>query len=79
MHVPAGARVVTGPQNLTSNQVLRVDGTLLASNDKHAYNLIDPLMGQVVLHVHARALSAPVDVPCQHHAYSLINPLTTAA
>jgi polygalacturonase len=43
--IPAGKSFLTGPQNLSSNQVLRVDGTLLASTDPADYPLIAPLMG----------------------------------
>ncbi len=43
--LPAGRSFLTGPQNLSSNQVLRVDGTLLASTDPADYPLIAPLMG----------------------------------
>lgn len=43
--LPAGRSFLSGPLNLTSNQVFRVDGTLLASTDKHDYALIAPLMG----------------------------------
>ena len=43
--LPAGHSFLSGPVNLTSNQVLRVDGTLLASTDRSDYPLIAPLMG----------------------------------
>eukprot|EP00038_Savillea_parva_P011290 m.196461 g.196461 ORF g.196461 m.196461 type:complete len:490 (+) comp19815_c0_seq1:27-1496(+) len=43
--VPKGRVVTTGPVNLTSNQVLRVDGTLLASNDPNDYPIVLPVMG----------------------------------
>eukprot|EP00040_Diaphanoeca_grandis_P026601 m.149349 g.149349 ORF g.149349 m.149349 type:complete len:610 (-) comp30652_c0_seq1:337-2166(-) len=43
--LPAGRTFLSGPLNLTSNQVFRVDGTLLASVDKHDFPLIQPLMG----------------------------------
>jgi polygalacturonase len=43
--LPADRSFLSGPLNLTSNQVLRVDGTLLASIDRHDYALIAPLMG----------------------------------
>ena len=43
--LPRGHSFLSGPLNLTSNQVLRVDGTLLASTDKHDYPLVAPLMG----------------------------------
>ena len=43
--LPSGKTFLSGPLNLTSNQVLAVDGTLLASTDKHDYNLIAPLIG----------------------------------
>lgn len=43
--LPAGRSFLSGPLNLTSNQVFRVDGTLLASTDRHDYALIAPLMG----------------------------------
>jgi len=43
--LPAGRSFLSGPLNLTSNQIFRVDGTLLASTDKHDYTLIAPLMG----------------------------------
>ena len=43
--LPARKSFLTGPQNLSSNQVLRVDGTLLASTDPTDYPLIAPLMG----------------------------------
>ena len=45
VHLPAGRHFLTGPQNLTSNQVLRVDGALLASTDAADYALIAPLVG----------------------------------
>ena len=41
VHLPYGNTFLTGPQNLTSNQLLRVDGTLLASNVAADYALID--------------------------------------
>lgn len=43
--LPAGKSFLSGPLNLTSNQRLVVDGTLLASTDRHDYPLIAPLMG----------------------------------
>ena len=45
--LPAGRTFLTGPLNLSSNQVLAVDGVLLASTDRADYPLIDPLMGYV--------------------------------
>mgnify|MGYP006145172211 CR=1 FL=1 len=42
--LPASRTFLTGPVNLTSNQVLVVDGTLLASVDTHDYALVAPLM-----------------------------------
>lgn len=43
--LPAGSTFLTGPLNLTSNQILRVDGTLLASTDRSLYPLVAPLIG----------------------------------
>eukprot|EP00038_Savillea_parva_P016137 m.16080 g.16080 ORF g.16080 m.16080 type:complete len:538 (+) comp3351_c0_seq1:221-1834(+) len=43
--IPWGATVLSGPVNLTSNQVFRVDGTFLATDDKSAYPLVLPVMG----------------------------------
>jgi polygalacturonase len=43
--LPFGRSFLSGPQNLTSNQLFRVDGTLLASTEKQDYALIAPLMG----------------------------------
>jgi len=40
-----GGAFVSGPLNLTSNQVLRVDGTLLASQEPRDYPLVAPLLG----------------------------------
>jgi hypothetical protein len=45
VHLPVGMTFLTGPVNLTSNQLLRVDGTMLASTDKHDYPLVQPIMG----------------------------------
>ena len=41
--LPAGKRFLTGPLNLTSNQALIVDGTLLASTRIADYPLVAPL------------------------------------
>ena len=43
--LPKEHTYLSGPLNLTSNQVLRVDGTLLASTTPSDYALIAPLMG----------------------------------
>ena len=43
--LPVGHAFVSGPLNLTSNQVLRVDGQLLASQDAADYPLVAPLLG----------------------------------
>lgn len=43
--LPAGRTFLSGPLNLTSNQVLQVNGKLLASTDKADYNIIAPIMG----------------------------------
>jgi polygalacturonase len=43
--LPLGRKFVTGPLNLTSNQLLRVDGELLASTNVHDYPLVAPLLG----------------------------------
>ena len=43
--LPEGGTYLTGPLNLTSNQRLVVDGTLLASTDRRDYTMIAPLMG----------------------------------
>ena len=45
VRLPAGRTFLSGPLNLTSNQVFAVDGTLLASTDKEDYPLVAPLMG----------------------------------
>ena len=43
--LPAGRTFLTGPLNLTSNQRLVVQGTLLASVDPSDYPLVDPIVG----------------------------------
>lgn len=43
--LPEFKTFLTGPLNLTTNQVLTVDGTLLASTDKRDYPLVPPLIG----------------------------------
>ena len=45
VYLPAQGTFLTAPLNLTSNQVLEVDGTLLASAESSDYNLVLPLMG----------------------------------
>jgi len=40
-----GKTFVTGPINITSNQILTVDGTLLASQNPTDYPLVAPLLG----------------------------------
>ena len=45
VYVPRGRTFLTAPLNMTSNQVLEVDGTLLASAEPSDFNLILPLMG----------------------------------
>jgi polygalacturonase len=44
--LPAGKAFLTGPLNLTSNQRLVVDGTLLASTDPAAYPMVALATGQ---------------------------------
>ena len=44
--LPAGRSFLSGPVNLTSNQVLRVDGTLLASADPADYPMVAPLLNR---------------------------------
>jgi polygalacturonase len=43
--LPAGRTFLSGPLNLTSNQVFVVDGTFLASTARSDYPIILPLMG----------------------------------
>lgn len=43
--LPAGRSFLTGPLNLSSHQLLRVEGTLLASTDKADYPLVAPMIG----------------------------------
>lgn len=43
--LPGGLSFATGPLNLTSNQRLQVDGTILASQDKNDYPLVAPILG----------------------------------
>ena len=43
--LPRGKVFLSGPLNLTSNQQLRVDGTLLASTDRNEYPLVQPIRG----------------------------------
>ena len=43
--LPYGKTFLSGPLNVSSNQELVIDGTLLASTDRHDYNLVAPLMG----------------------------------
>jgi len=43
--LPAGASFLSGPVNLTSNQMLRVDGTFLASQEKTDYPIVPPVLG----------------------------------
>jgi hypothetical protein len=45
VRLKVGRAFLSGPLNLTSNQRLVVDGTLLASQDKRAYPLIAPVLG----------------------------------
>lgn len=43
--LPKGGTYLSGPVNLTSNQELVVDGTMLASSDRSEYPLVLPVMG----------------------------------
>jgi polygalacturonase len=43
--IPQHLTLVTGPFNLTSHQVLTVDGTLKASSSRHRFPLIAPVLG----------------------------------
>lgn len=43
--LPIGKAFLTGPLNLTSHQVIVVDGTLLASQNRSDYPLVAPLVG----------------------------------
>ena len=43
--LPKGKAFLTGPLNLTSNQVFVVDGTLLASTNPADYPMVAPLIG----------------------------------
>ena len=45
--LPLGRIFLTGPVNLSSHQVLLVEGTLLASTEKADYPLIAPLLVRV--------------------------------
>ncbi len=43
--LPTGHTFLSGPINLTSNQIFGVDGTLLASTDRVDYPIVAPIMG----------------------------------
>ena len=45
VRLPDGKAFLTGPLNLTSDQMLVVDGTLLASTDPADYPMVAPLIG----------------------------------
>ena len=47
MLLPEGKRFSTGPLNLTSNQALVVDGTLLASTNVADYPMVAPNYAKV--------------------------------
>jgi polygalacturonase len=43
--IPLGLVIRSGPFNLTSNQVLTVDGSLIASSDRRKFPLVAPMLG----------------------------------
>jgi polygalacturonase len=43
--IPQHMKLLTGPFNLTSHQVLTVDGTLKASTSRHRFPLVAPILG----------------------------------
>ncbi len=43
--LPAGRVFASGPLNLSSNQIFRVDGTLIASDDPNDYPVVLPVIG----------------------------------
>ena len=45
VHLKKGRQFLSGPLNLTSNQVLNVEGSLLASKKASDYPLVAPILG----------------------------------